>query len=308
VALLRELATRHPDDRFILRNLGHALRSKGETAEALATFQRAAALPGGDVIALFGESLVLQALSRFDEALKILDDIIKQRPDYIGARQQKISLYLYTLGDLERAKAELANIRPADLADERTAPMAAFVWYWARDTDKCLAAVKLIGADYIESNTVRLPKALLVGLAYRVAGKAAAADAAWTEAMRVLERRLAQPNANSEDHFTAGFLQAELGNVATAERELRLYEQLNQLPEGRPAADTWWLYTALGRRDAVLDFFEAQLHRASDPATQRRAATRWASILRYEPQLDLWREEPRFKTLLAEAETMLQRK
>ena len=45
--LLRELATRHSTDKFILRNLGLVLRAKGQEDEALACFDRGAALPGG---------------------------------------------------------------------------------------------------------------------------------------------------------------------------------------------------------------------------------------------------------------------
>lgn len=297
--LLQGLAARHGTDRFILRQLGSVLMAKDRGAEALAAFQRAATLPGGDPIALVSQARVLQRLRRIDEAEAALAEAIRLRPDYGYAYVITLVLTFYERGDLEQTRRTLQQIPARVMGDERVASVAAFMWYFARDAEAAGNALSYIARDYVESNVATMPKGLLAGLVHRMAGRKEAAAIEWRQALRVLEQRLqANPTSAGELGDKAMHL-ALLGERAAAEEALRVYEQLRRVPMGIASITTWQVYAELGQSDALADFFAERLR------TTDKDGPTYAALFRFHPALDAFRGEPRFQQLAREADRAL---
>ncbi len=298
--LLDELAERQPTDKFILRQLGSVLGATGRHDEALATYDRANALPGGDPIACMNRANKLLDLNRIDEAEAAIDRALALRPDYWFAHIMKPAVLLQFRGQIEPTKAALLRIPARVMRDERVAAVAAYFWYNLRETDKAGDALRYVTQDYVESNVVKTPKALLMGLVHHFAGRNAAAVAEWRVALRVLEQRVAlNPNA-SGDLGDKAMVHALLGERAAAEDALRSCEQLRRLPAGRATGATWTIYAALGREAEVADFFAERLKGKPNDLPLYHAA-----LLRAHPILDPFRQHPRFQALIAEAERMI---
>ena len=296
VEILQGLATRHGTDQFILRQLGSALAAKDRNAEALACFQRAAMLPGGDPIALISQTRILQRLRRIDEAEAAVTEAIRLRPDFGFAHVFKMILAFYERGDLEKTRRAVREIPARVMGDERVASVAAFMSYFARDAEAAENALRYITRDYIESNVATMPKGLIVGLVHRMAGRKEAAQIEWRQALRVLEQRLQANPTSMNDLGDKAALLALLGEPAPAEEALRVYEQLRRAPAGQASVTTWQIYADLGRSREVADFFAERLRTAAQDGPT------YAALFRFHPVLDSFREQPRFKELAREAE------
>jgi hypothetical protein len=83
--IMRELADQNPSDRFILRQVGSIVRAQGQLEESLRWFDRAAALPGGDPIALFVRAQTLWQMERLDEAEATFERVLRERPEFARA-------------------------------------------------------------------------------------------------------------------------------------------------------------------------------------------------------------------------------
>jgi tetratricopeptide (TPR) repeat protein len=300
IELLEAFVQRRPSDGFVLRQLGAALAARERHAEALAIFQRAAALPGGDPIARVAQARSLQRLRRVDEAEAALAEALRLRPTYGYAHIIKLSLLLYERGDLERTKQALRQIPTRVMSDERVASVAAFMWYYARDEEAAGNALRYISRDYVESNVATLPKGYVAGLVHRQAGREDAAVLEWQQALRVVERRLQTNPTSANDIGDKAALLALLGQTAPAADALRMYEQLRRDQVGRPTLATWTVYADLGRADEVAGFFDEVLRRASTDGVPTHVA-----MFRFHPALDRFRDQPRFLALAREADRLL---
>ncbi|MBL9186596.1 MAG: TIR domain-containing protein [Opitutaceae bacterium] len=298
--LLRELAERHPTDKFILRQLASAFGAKGRHDECLAAYDRALALPGGDAIARMGRATKLMDLRRLDEAEAAIEQALAARPDYWLAHIMRAALLLQFHGQIDATKAALQRIPARVMKDERVAAVAGYLWLMLRDADKASEALRYVTQDYVDSNVVQTPKALLAGLVHQLAGRRDAAMAEWRAALRVIELRFVS-NLTSLGYLSdKAILQALLGERAAAEETLRTYEQLRRLPAGRANGATWTIYAALGREAEVADFFSERLKGKPADLPLYNAA-----LLRVHPALDAFRGKPRFQALIAEADNLL---
>jgi tetratricopeptide (TPR) repeat protein len=302
LAMLEALAKQRPTDRFILRQLGSTLSAKERDADALARYQQAAALPGGDPIALVSQARTLQRLRRVDEAEAAVDAALRARPDYGYAHVIRIGLRFYERGDLERTKDALREIPAGVLSDERVASLAAIMWYIARDAEAASNALRYVSRDYVESNVATLPKGFLAGVIHQLAGRRDAALLEWRQALRVLQQRLDANSTSAGDVGDKAMLLALLGEREPATEALRAYEQLRRLPAGQASIATWQVYAELDRGDEVLDFFGERLRTLGKDGAQT-----YAAIIRYHPALDRFREQPRFKELASAADRVFAR-
>lgn len=292
LSLLRGLAERRPTDKFVLRQLGNELVRKERFDEALAAYERAAALPGGDANAHFSRAEALRLMGRFAEALAAYDQALALRPDFVSAHVKKAVLLVFSFGDMERGKAALRQI-PATLAsDERVATVAAYLWYYGRDAEQAAEALRRLSKDYVESSFLTIPKGLIAGLVHRLAGRPAAATAEWRVALSVVEQRLKTSPTATGELFYKAWLLALLDERAAAEEALTLYEQLMRLPAGKPTGNSWMLYAALGREAEVTASFAERL-KSPTPRVARDAAADY----RFDPMLDRFRASPTFKEL-----------
>lgn len=298
--LLQGLAERLPSDKFILRQLGSALGAKDRNDEAFVVYERAIALPGGDPIAHMGRATKLLTLNRLDEAEAAIDQAMAARPDYWFAHVMKAAVLLQFRGQIESTKAALKRIPARVLADERVAAVAGFFWLMLREADKASDALRYVTQDYVDSNVVQTPKALLAGLVHQLAGRHDAAAAEWRAAQRVVEQRLATSPNTVGNLGDKAVLHALLGERAAAEEALRAYEQLRRMPADRANGATWTIYAALGREAEVADFFAGRLKGPPNDLPLYNAA-----IVLAHPALDAFRNGTRFKLLIADAEALL---
>lgn len=298
--LLQALAERQPADKFVLRQLGAVLGALGRPDEALGAYDRAMALPGGDVIAGMNRALKLMDLGRIDEAEAEIDAALAARPDYWLACLMKPALLLQFRGRVDLATAALGKIPARVMADERVAAVAAYYWFTFREADKAGDALRHVTRDYVDSNVVQMPKALLAGLVHRSAGRQAAATAEWRAALAVVEQRLKTNPTAAGNHGDKASLLALLGETAAAEEALLTFEQLRRKPAGRADGATWTIYADLGREADVADFFAERLKGKPTDLPLYNAA-----LLTVHPALDPFRQRPRFRALVEDAERLI---
>jgi len=295
--IMGELVARSPEDRLLIRSLAAMLRGQQKWDEALALLERAIALPGGDPVAVYNKYLVLFGAQRFVEAEALLDEAIAKQPMPYFYRA-KATLLTLNHGDLDRAAEMLAKVAPAYLLEDAGAYWASQVWLWRREPEKCVAVWQNVTRDFIETSEFNGPKAFIVGEALRLAGRPAAAAAEWRGALQLVEQRqAAQPSAIQWVYWKARLF-AVLDRHPEAEEALRIFDQRtnakgvndNNLP----------IYLLLGRKVEVLDALEKSHARLAGLLSPVPLA-QFTNNLRFNPEWDLLREEPRFAKLLTPA-------
>ncbi|MDI1335857.1 MAG: hypothetical protein PSU94_06690, partial [Lacunisphaera sp.] len=283
--ILREVLQERPTDQATLRFLAVTVLGRGDLAECLALNERAAALPGGDPLALFNNARYLWQRGRRDEAYAMLNRAIAQRP-FNSALVLKTSMELIWRGDMAAAEATFRQIPQSMLLEDRANFTAGQLYYYQRQPEAALAAWGSFPRDSYSDFAYDGPKGLLIGLADELDHRDAAARIEWRTALQVVEKRIAAtPNTPSPYYYKA-YLLACLGEKAAAEDVLRTYEQLAGIkytPESPMTFELGLVYLRLGRFD---DFF------AHAPNSIRR--------MRIDPRLDGLRTDPRYVRLMAE--------
>ncbi len=89
LALLSAAATEHPKLPEVYANHGRALTLAGRIPEALLAFDRALALDGTHLPALYNKAAALAAANRDQECLAVLDDLLRVAPDFAAAKQSR---------------------------------------------------------------------------------------------------------------------------------------------------------------------------------------------------------------------------
>ncbi|WP_415910864.1 tetratricopeptide repeat protein [Oleiharenicola sp. Vm1] len=278
--LLREVVAARPDDKAALRFLAVTVMINGRFDECLALNERAAALPGGDPLALFNNARYLWQRGRSEEAFAALERSLAQRP-FNSSLVLKAVMEIFRRGDLASAEAALARIPQSSLLEDRANYVSGLIPYYRRDAEGALKAWGVLPREYYSDFMFDGPKGMLIGLAYELGGRPAAAEAEWRAALRTVEKRLATAPNKPERLYEKSYLLACLGEKAAAEECLRTYLQLvNERPTpGTPMSfELALLYARLGRLDEVF---------ASFPS---RSLTR----ILLDPRFDALRADPRF--------------
>lgn len=278
--LLREVVAARPDDKAALRFLAVTVMINGRFDECLALNERAAALPGGDPLALFNNARYLWQRGRSEEAFAALERSLAQRP-FNSSLVLKAVMEIFRRGDLAAAEAALARIPQSSLLEDRANYVSGLIPYYRRDAEGALKAWGVLPREYYSDFMFDGPKGMLIGLAYELGGRPAAAEAEWRAALRTVEKRLATAPNKPERLYEKSYLLACLGEKAAAEECLRTYLQLvNERPTpGTPMSfELALLYARLGRLDEVF---------ASFPS---RSLTR----IRLDPRFDALRADSRF--------------
>jgi tetratricopeptide (TPR) repeat protein len=292
--ILLDLSKRVPDDGFVLHALGALLRSLRRTDESIEVLDRAAKLPGGGPLAHYNKFLLLSNALRYEEAEAAVDDGLAQHPTPYLYRAKVTCLAVYH-GNLDKAAEVLAKVAPEYLMEDSGAYWASQIWLWRREPDKSLEVLRAFQRELIESNEFRGPKGFLAGESHRIAGRPAAAQAEWAAGLRAVERRLAEePNSLNWIYWRSRLL-ACLGQLQEAEQVLDTLEQLygsSNLTE-RLAA----LHLRLGRKDRVLEWIEEKYRFVESQNNPILRAT-FVNQLRFNPEWDLIRDEPRIQKLM----------
>jgi tetratricopeptide (TPR) repeat protein len=304
---LRALAARCPTDKFIVRNAGACLRMLGHPEEAIPYFDRAAALPGGDPIAWYNRGLALAYLNRWDEAETAVDQALALEPAYGHARTYK-AIFLCSRGDLTAAQLEIGRVPAAFIVGDEATTRVFLVWEWSRRADKALGAIAGDSHPYFRSNVFVGPKAYLAGLAYRLDGRTAAAQAEWGAALQLIDQRLAASPNSQVDLGWQARLRALLGDRAGAETSLQLYQQMGGDTPAGPNATLESISTLASLQPTNVDIYVTLGHydKALDAIAAAPKWSKWSlfGYLHFSPELDPMRENPRFKALLAQVDAL----
>jgi tetratricopeptide (TPR) repeat protein len=290
--IFREVTVACPENKFAWRSLGGILRDLGRHDEAIAAFDRAVALPGGDPVALLARGITFRSKGNIVDAARAMDQALAARPDYGYAHVQKVDLLLHYFGDIRGACAALENMPAAILLEDRGTAMASRVWLWAREPEKCLTALQQFPRDYLRSNYGdEGPKGYYAGLAHRIAGRDHAAQAEWKVALQVINRRLDATPRSTEDLIWRARLLVLLGDRAGGEETLRLVKELAGSPSAASLAKVADILGELGRPDEAIRYLADAIKASRTGALAAR--------VRFSPALDVLRDHPKFKALLA---------
>ncbi|MBM3854474.1 MAG: TIR domain-containing protein, partial [Verrucomicrobia bacterium] len=172
--VLRQLVANTPEDKRMLRALGDTLRDRKKYQEAITFYDQAAALPGGDHLALLAKSLALELLGRYDEAEAAVDASLAVRRGS-AAMLRKVDCRLNFHGDLEGAARMLARVPAAALLDDRAVSLVCQLWLWKRTPDNSLDLLNSFNRDFLQGYYwAGAPKHWLLGKVHQLAGRPAA--------------------------------------------------------------------------------------------------------------------------------------
>jgi tetratricopeptide (TPR) repeat protein len=285
-ALLRALLQEKPDDSRALETLANLLRDEGRHGEAADLFKRAKSFNAA------GWAYFLDG--RFDEAAAVIDRALAVDRS-VPNLELKSMIESAGREDLDAAQAALDQLPASALLDDHPASVAAYLRLHRREPEKMLEILRAIPRDWLSSSQYVGPRAFLAGEAHALANRPEAAQADWRAALQLVEQRLAtQANAPDLLLWKAELL-ADLGDRKEAARLLDLEEQLS----GPNAGDFNHLLRRkrisllLGRRDAVMDWFETSL---KNPV----GIPFLHAVVRFDPAYDPLRGDPRFEKLLRE--------
>jgi tetratricopeptide (TPR) repeat protein len=288
--ILRQLVANTPEDKRMLRTLGDTLRDRKKYQEAMTFYDQAAALPGGDHLALLAKSFALELLGRYEEAEGAVDAALAVRRGS-AAMLRKVDCRLNFHGDLEGAARMLARVPAAALLDDRAVSLACQLWLWKRTPDNSLDLLNSFNRDFLQGYYwAGAPKHWLLGKVHQLAGRPAAAEAHWRLAQKAIEKARADSPDAVDLIFWSANVHARLGDKAEAERELNLALQLAAGEAVNKATHIAAIKILLGRRDEALDLLETKLKTAAGPSLRNE--------LRYDPAFDELRDNPRFQAIV----------
>jgi len=281
----------NPTDRRALRNFGHLERYLGKIEDAFALYDRAAALPGGDPIALTDKASAYYFLGKLPEAEKAAEQSLAQAPT--GRAYLIITLLQLVLhGDVDRARDSLAKVPVATLQQNRGVNIATLVWLWRREPEHALDFLRAVPRDFIEDIYFTGPKLVLTGRAQLLAGHEEAARADWAAALAMLDNRGAAGDLDSM--VVRCEVLARLGRVEEAGRVFVRIEQDQGDGWRRSSVGALGLLILLGRTDEAIALIPGLIGLPSGAVLLTR------QVLRLDPSYDSIRSDPRFKVLIAE--------
>jgi tetratricopeptide (TPR) repeat protein len=294
----RSLQRERPDDRRVLRGLASVLRAEKKIDEAIAVYESAARLPGGDPLALYNKAMALWFQGLPAGAESAMQEAIAQKP-FDGALLMLAHFRLQFHGDLSGAQAFLNRLPPSVLRDDRGTIVSFRVNYYARNAEAALSSLAHSPQNWLNDYSFYVgPKGQLAGDAQQLAGHRDAAMLEWKAALRLTDARLETDPKDGPALAARLLLLASMGENAAAEQMLPTIRYLVPVDaEGvglLPLSFTRTL-ALLGRRAEAIQQIEAILH------TPESFVICPLPTLRINPWWDPLRGEPKFDRLLAES-------
>ncbi len=290
-----QLAREVPGNWRVQRALAEAYRELKQSDAALAAYQKAQQLSGGDPAAAANLVNYLLILGRTAEAETVVNETLARRT---GSRLLAHDVLLKTQwrGDTAAATAALAQWPEWLLREDRGAHLAWRAWYWHRQPDRALAAAQLATRDYLRDAYFSGPRAALTALAQEMAGHPEAAQADWREVVELTNRELVTDSQDASALYWKAWALDRLGDHAGARAIGALIQQRN-LPATAnifrftPIAPLW---ATLGQPDDAVADLQSRF-----AVTDRYAVNR--AMLELDPTLAPLRTDPRFAELLKRA-------
>ena len=124
------------------------------------------------------------------EADRLLDDVFASGQPVRAAYLLRLLVLLYGWGDLEGARNFAASIPPRLLLEDVFIYHVATLWMLAGDYERTLETLGRSQRDMLQEALVETPAAAMRGNAHAAAGRRAAAELQWREAIKTLDRLL----------------------------------------------------------------------------------------------------------------------
>jgi tetratricopeptide (TPR) repeat protein len=300
---LDRLIERVPDNVTVLREASWASIRSAPDAEAAspAADRTVTLLDRLRTVSPLGRSYADSALAtvhwrrgEYVEADRLLDGVFASGHPVRESYLVRLLVLLYGWGDLEAARKFAATIPSKLLLEDVFIYHVATLWMRAGDYEQALETLGRSQRDMLQEARVEISTAALRGNVHAAAGRSAAAELQWREAIKTLDRLLeAEPDRGSLREQKATAL-ALLGEREAAAAEYSLARELN----GNPAAgSTQWAlsydyHVAAGDHEGAI----VRLDRLV-----QRDYGRWPNVyhaLRDDPFLKPLHRDPRVQAML----------
>jgi len=278
----RALALQSPEDKPLIEEFGIVLRDNGRFDEAAAVFERNGFLLETGWNYYFA--------GRFDDANKVADRLLAQRRT-LSALNLKAQIAEIGFEDLDGAMAAVNQFTPEELLSDEGALEYLNVYMMRREPDAAIRVLNEFPREVYASIGFFGFKELVLGIAYEMAGRPEAAQAAWRAALKQVQERLKAKSTESQLLADEAYLLACLGDAEEAGRVLRLYQSLKVSGPSYDFTEAYILLR-LGRKEEALAKISPVLY-------EKRAG--WQRVhrdARYWVIYDPLRGDPRFEKLL----------
>jgi DNA-binding winged helix-turn-helix (wHTH) protein/TolB-like protein/tetratricopeptide (TPR) repeat protein len=276
---------------------GLVLRRRAEWQASVDSFRMASQLNPGDALPLYHAGVTLSLMRRHEEAAESLDRSLAALPDEPMTYAAKVENLWRWKGDLARARAVLEAApgpETAALARHR---------YW-QDVyegryDAAIQRLARLPAEAAGLGDLQHPRALLLALAQRLSGEAAAARASSRTALAELDRALLAAPGNPYLRAFRGIALAGLGRpdeaIAEGEGAVAACPIAGDAVDGAEVLESAaQIYAMVGERSRALDALGRLLSVPSRVS---------AALLAVDPRWRPLRGLPEFHALLAERAT-----
>jgi len=290
-----------PNSSRIPESLAYVMRRRGQWDRSESYFNEAERLDPRNVTPLTQHAISYNALRRFPEALRKLDQVLNITPDDLDTLATKAAI-AQAEGDLPRASALLAPLHPA--ADD---PLALETQVYQAILERRPAQIILQLKEILAKPDPALgfwngELHFWLGWAQEVAGDRAAAQETWRQARSELESFLKEQPENYTLIGDLALTNMGLGDKAVA---LALSERaMAALPIEKDAINgpipieiLARVAARMGEPDRAIAALQKLL---SGPGNGALAATPLTpALLRLDPMFDPLRNDPRFQKLVA---------
>ena len=300
---LGKLTERAPENITVLREAAWtSIRTAPDAESAPAAGDRTTAIldrlravsPLGRGHADTALAAMLWRRGEYVEADRLLDDVFASGHPVRESYLVRLLVLLYGWGDLDAARSFAATIPSKLLLEDVFIYHVATLWMRAGDYGKALDTLGRSQRDMLQEALVDTPAAALRGRVHAAAGRPAAAELQWREAIKTIDRLLEVEPDNASLREQKATLLALLGEREVAAEEYALAREL----KGNPAAGSieWALsgeyHLAAGDHEGAVTRLDRLM---------QREYGRWPGIynyLRYDPSAQSLHRDPRVQAML----------
>ncbi len=289
-----------PNNADIFLYRGSIFRRQGRTEECVREYEKGISLNPRGRYPLSQLGISQLGMHRFEDVKRTLDRLVAITPDNLYFRADRLKIDLYSRADPHAAAAgipPLLDRGPA--AAEAVAGVALEVALCTRDAASGARALAATPALEITSDMLGqdFPHAYFEGLVARLGGDSVRAQAAFEQARRVMEPRVAETPDNAVRLIILGTIDASLGRKADAIAEgERCVQVLRQMGDHFLAPYCTTLLAAIYANTGEKDLALARLGEVVN-----QPGNAYYGFLRLHPLWDPLRGDARFEELLRQA-------